>query len=246
MEISPFVTAQIPYWTAFLAGLFGGVHCVGMCGGVAGALGFGLPEAVRSNGRRLLPYLAAYNAGRIVTYTLLGGLVGYLGALGGDAAAQYGAWRGLRVLAGVLMIAMGLYLAGWWMGLLRVERFGGRLWEGLAPLRRKVLPVRSVSGALGFGMVWGFLPCGLVYTLLIWALAAGGALEGGAFLFSFGLGTLPTVLLMGLGAGALVRRMQAKRWRRTAGLLVMGFGAWTLYSAYAHAPQAGLGCIPAG
>ena len=244
MEISPFITAWIPYWTAFLAGLFGGVHCVGMCGGVAGMLSFGAPKTARANARGLLPYLLAYNLGRIGTYVLLGGLMGYLGALGGDAAAQYGAWRALRILAGVLMMAMGLYLAGWWMGLTRIERLGGRLWALLAPVRRRVFPVRGIRGAVGLGLVWGFLPCGLVYTLLIWALAAGGIVEGAMFLFSFGLGTLPVLLLMGLGAGALVKRLQG--WRGAAGLLVMGFGVWTLYSAFVHTPQAGLGCIPAG
>lgn len=244
-DISPFITAQIPYWTALLAGALGGVHCLGMCGGVLGALAYGLPAPVRADARAVLPYVLAYNLGRISTYVLLGGLIGGLGALAGDAIAAYGGWSWLRAAAGLIMIAMGLYLAGWWFGLLAVERLGAGLWARLEPLRRRVMPVSGPRHAYLFGLVWGLLPCGLVYTMLIWALAAGGPLQGAGFLAAFGLGTLPLLTLLGLGAARGTGRSSGPWTRRLAGALVMLFGAWTLVSAFLHDPGVGLGCLPA-
>ncbi|MGB0721871.1 MAG: sulfite exporter TauE/SafE family protein [Gammaproteobacteria bacterium] len=246
IALNPFISAQIPYWSAFLAGLFGGVHCAGMCGGVLGALTFGLPEDIRARGTSLFPFVVAYNLGRVSTYAALGAAIGALGAYAGDAAASYGAWNWLRVAAGLIMIAMGLYLAGWWFGLRHVERWGGFIWSRLEPIRRQVMPVRSVPQAYLFGVVWGFLPCGLVYTLLIWALAAGGPLEGMGFLLAFGMGTLPLLVLLGVGFGAAARWLQSTAVRRIAGITVMGFGGWTLWAALLHGPNVGLGCVPPG
>ncbi|MGB0712020.1 MAG: sulfite exporter TauE/SafE family protein [Gammaproteobacteria bacterium] len=246
LALNPFIVAQIPYWSAFLAGLFGGVHCAGMCGGVLGALAFGLPAEVRERGTTMFPYVFAYNLGRISTYAILGALIGALGAYAGDAAASYGAWKGLRVIAGLIMVAMGLYLAGWWFGLRHVERWGGLVWSKLEPLRRLVLPVRSVPQAFLFGMVWGFLPCGLVYTLLIWALAAGGPIQGMGFLLAFGAGTLPVLLLIGVGFGTAAGWLQSAAVRRLAGGVVIVFGVWTVLAAYVHGPNVGLGCLPPG
>lgn len=245
LAISPFITAQIPYWTAFLAGALGGVHCVGMCGGVLGALAHGLPAEVRQSPRRIAPYVLAYNLGRISLYTLLGALIGGLGGLGGDAIAAYGGWSWLRAAAGLMMVAMGLYLAGWWFGLLRLERLGSALWSRLGPLRRRVLPVTGLGQAYAFGLVWGLLPCGLVYTMLIWALAAGGAVQGAGFLASFGLGTLPLLTLLGLGTASTTAGLRGPRARRLAGGLVVVFGVWTTVSAFVHDPGVGLGCLPA-
>jgi len=246
MDLSPFVTSSAPYLTAFLAGLLGGVHCVGMCGGITGALVFGLPEHTRSRWTRLLPYLAAYNLGRILTYTLAGAVVGYLGYVAGDLLTEYRGWFVLRIVAAAFMIAMGLYLGGWWFGLNRVERAGGRLWERLRPLGSRLLPVRSPTTAFGLGLLWGWLPCGLVYSILAFAFAAGGWREGGLFLLSFGLGTLPTLLAMGAASAALGRALQHRAVRRAAGALVIVFGVWTLAATLIMQPNVGLGCALPG
>jgi hypothetical protein len=134
----------------------------------------------------------------------------------------------LQLLAGLFMILLGLYLAGWWMGLARVEQAGGRLWRRIEPLGRRLLPVRTPARALGIGLVWGWLPCGLVYSTLVWAMGAGGALNGGLLMLCFGLGTLPALLAMGAFAATLAGFIRRPWVRQVAGALVIGFGVYEI------------------
>lgn len=243
-EISPFLTVSIPYLTAFLAGLFGGVHCVGMCGGVTGAMIFSIPAETRQKSS-IWPFLLNYNLGRIITYTILGVLIGLLGQQAGDLIDEYNGWLWLRVFAGVLMVVMGLYLAGWWFGLVKLESLGGQLiWKRLQPVTSKLLPVTSPLKAFPFGLVWGLLPCGLIYTMLVWSLASGGWLQGGAFLFSFGLGTLPTMLTAGWVVNRYGKGGNVEKWRKLAGIAVVLFGLWTIGSSILGRINVGLGCLP--
>jgi sulfite exporter TauE/SafE len=214
---------------AFLVGLLGGVHCVGMCGGIVGTLTAGLPGNTRTSLARILPYQLAYNGGRIAGYTLAGALMGTLGALMVEIIPLQYAQRALYGLAAVFMIALGLYLGGWWRGLDRVERTGARLWRLLEPLGRRLLPIASPVQAIGLGLVWAWIPCGLVYSVLIWAVSAGSALHGAALMLAFGLGTLPNLLVMGMLAGAAARLTDQAWARRAAGLLVAGFGLYALW-----------------
>ncbi|MFZ5562284.1 MAG: sulfite exporter TauE/SafE family protein [Pseudomonadota bacterium] len=209
--------------TAWATGLLGSTHCVGMCGGVSAAFSFALPEAKR-RGAPLFFYQLSYNLGRLLTYTLLGVAVGLLahGILGGWAQSP---WP--RVLAGGFMVVLGLYLAGWWNGLRRLESLGGGLWQKLAPLRKHILPVDRPFKAVVAGGLWGFLPCGLVYSALTLALARADALVSGGAMLAFGLGTLPTLLITGTLAGRLRALLQGRGTRQLAGALVIGFGLWT-------------------
>lgn len=209
--------------TAWATGLLGSTHCVGMCGGISAALSFALPEEAR-RGARLFAFQLAYNTGRILTYTLLGVAVGALahGILGGWAQSP---WP--RVGAGLFMVALGLYLAGWWLGLQKLERAGGSLWKYLEPLRKVVFPVNRIWKALLAGGLWGFLPCGLVYSALALALARADAVMSGGVMLAFGLGTLPTLLVAGALAGRVRALLQKAGTRRAAGVLVILFGLWT-------------------
>lgn len=216
--------------SAWATGLLGSTHCVGMCGGISTALSFSLPAHART-GARLFGYQLAYNFGRIFTYSALGMVVGTLahGILAGWASSP---WP--RVFAGSFMVVMGLYLTGWWNGLQRIEGMGGSIWKMLTPLRKNILPVNHPLKAIAAGAVWGFLPCGLVYSALTLALARADTVMSGSVMLAFGLGTLPTLLLTGTLAGKLRHYLQMKNIRQLAGLLVIGLGIWTAFIAFSH------------
>lgn len=221
---------DVSLFSAFLVGLLGAVHCFGMCGGIVGALSLGLPEQARS-GIRLGGYLLAYNLGRLASYTLAGALMGGIGWFAAHWVGLRSAQLGLQVLAGLFMVALGLYLAGWWRGLAHLENAGAVLWRRIEPLGRGLLPVRTPARALALGLLWGWLPCGLVYSVLVWSIATGSPLQGGLLMLSFGLGTLPALLAMGAAAARLSRWIQDQRTRSLAGALVALFGIYYLVQA---------------
>jgi hypothetical protein len=219
--------------TAFLVGLLGGAHCVGMCGGIVGTLTLGLPSDARSSLARIFPYQLGYNGGRVAGYMVAGALMGALGAMmAGIMPLQY-AQRTLYVLAALFMIALGLYLGGWWRGLAAVERLGAMLWRRIEPFGRHLLPIRSPYQAIALGFVWAWIPCGLVYSVLIWAVSAGTAAEGALVMLAFGLGTLPNLVALGMLAGAAARLAASALVRQVAGITVMGFGLYALWQLYA-------------
>ncbi|MDO8890622.1 MAG: sulfite exporter TauE/SafE family protein [Sulfurimicrobium sp.] len=207
----------------FLTGLLGGTHCVGMCGGIVAAISMQLP----GQGTRF-SYHFAYNAGRILSYAVAGGVAG---AVGASALLLEGLWpvqQALYVLANLMLLALGLYLAGLWQAVTQIERLGGLLWRRLQPFSKSLLPVRNPLQAFLLGTLWGWLPCGLVYSVLITALASGSAISGAAAMLAFGLGTLPNLIAMGLFAQQL-QALTRNIWvRRASGLLVAGYGAWGL------------------
>ena len=212
------------YLALFLIGLLGGTHCVGMCGGIVGALSMG-------DGARPSMHLA-YNAGRIISYGIAGVLAGSLGGAGIALSGQVPVRIILFVAANLMLVALGLYLMGATRALAFTERFGHKLWRHVQPLTRRFLPARTVAQAFPLGLLWGWLPCGLVYSALVTALTSGSALRGGAMMLAFGLGTLPNLLLAGLLAARLSRFVAQPVVRIGSGLLVLGFGLWGLFGAF--------------
>ena len=215
--------------SAFVVGLLGGVHCVGMCGGIVGALTFSLPERVRRETGLLLAYTLAYNFGRILSYVLAGAMFGWLGALLLAAGGGWAAWL-LRTVAALVTVAIGLYVAGWFPRFARVERLGEPLWRQLEPLGRRLLPVRTLRRAALYGAIWGWLPCGLVYAMLIAAPAQSSVVGGAVYMGLFGVGTLPVLLGTGLLAGRLRELAGRSGPRAVGGLTVVGLGLFTLLS----------------
>lgn len=203
----------------FLVGLLGGVHCVGMCGGLVGAFSLQLP----GRGPRLSYHFAA-NLGRIAGYAIAGGIAGALGGTSLFLQRLFPVEMALYVFANLMLILLGLYLAGFSQTVLVLEKLGGGVWKKLQPLLGKLLPIRSVPQAFAAGMVWGWLPCGLVYSVLITALASGSPAQGGLTMLAFGLGTLPNLLAMGLFASHLQPILQRRGLRIAAGLLVVALG----------------------
>ena len=218
--------------TAMLViGLMGAGHCAGMCGGIVAALGF----ATDDNQPRW-PILLSYNLGRIISYGLLGALVGLLGYFG-QQFLYIGPW--LRSIAGILLILMGMYLAGWWRVLTWLERAGQHLWRRLQPLSNGLFQVRSVRRGFFYGMLWGWLPCGLVYSALAYAATSATPVTGAAAMMAFGVGTLPAMLAGGLFSSQLRDWLQGKLLRVIMALILIIFGSWTLWSALSHAHSSG-------
>ena len=194
-----------------------------MCGGIVGVLSMQGPQG---GGASLAVHLA-YNLGRIASYAAAGLVAGALGQAAGDLLAWQ---RGLYLFASLMLVALGFYLLGATQTLAWLERGGQGVWKRLQPLTRRFLPVRGIAQAFPLGLLWGWLPCGLVYSALTAALAAGSAGKGALLMLAFGLGTLPNLLFAGLLLARFRRFAQARITRVVSGLLVLGYGLYGLYN----------------
>ncbi len=207
-------------------GFLGSAHCLAMCGGIAGALSVALPAERRTAGRLLVHHLCA-GLGRVASYTLAGFLAGAVG-LAFAAYVGPGGSRLLRVLAAGLLLALGLSLGGWWHGLAVVEQAGARVWRRIMPLASARPPAGSLLAIFVLGIVWGWLPCGLVYSTLAVASTTGDPVRGALTMAAFGLGTLPATTATGVLADRLARVARGTQGRRVAGALMIVFALWTL------------------
>jgi sulfite exporter TauE/SafE len=213
------------FLAVFLIGLLGGVHCVGMCGGIVSAL------SLQSSGNAAWPVHLAYNLGRITSYSIAGALMGALGSLGLLLNHWLPVQLILYVAANLMMVALGLYLTGVTRALTFAERGGQWLWQRVQPATRRFLPVRGMAQAFPLGMLWGWLPCGMVYSVLTMTLLSGSAERGAATMLAFGLGTLPNLMLAGLLLTRFRSVIQGHALRLGSGLIVLGFGLWGLFNA---------------
>ena len=221
------MNGDITLLTLFLLGFFGGGHCVGMCGGLSSAFALQLPPGLNHTGLIVL-----LNLGRISSYVFIGLLVGAIGQVGISLDQTRWLQNGLYLSANLLLLFLGLYLAGISSLATRIESIGRPVWKRLNPLLNRLLPIQSVPACFGVGMLWGWLPCGLVYSASLYALGSGNALEGGLYMLAFALGTLPNLLAMGLFAAQLKNFLQRKTVRLAAGLLVAAWALWRLVSFY--------------
>lgn len=220
--------------SAFLIGLLGSTHCLGMCGGIVSAFTFSVRADLRRSAWTLSPYLLAYNTGRIVSYVIAGFIAGAVGAGAFGVLPSEAGMQAARIVSAGFMIALGLYLAGWWPGLQVLEKWGGALWKYIEPMGRRFLPVDHPLKAMAIGLVWGWLPCGMVYAMLTWALSSGAAGQGGALMLAFGLGTLPMLLAIGATAEWLKDFVRHPWVRRGAGMMVLLFGLFMLSTPTVH------------
>ncbi|ADJ64688.1 sulfite exporter TauE/SafE family protein [Herbaspirillum seropedicae] len=247
----------------FLVGLMGSVHCIGMCGGIVGALSSAAPVRPtptpaapllsvaapgRNDGARLLRIIPihpaggvqvqamaqdlvrvlCYNLGRLSSYALAGALAGGIAAgllrgadvLGWLAPAQ----RVAYLITNIVLVLLGLYLTQWWPALARLEQWGSALWVRVRPLAARLVPVDTPAKALLLGSLWGWLPCGMVYSALLTALMAGSAMQGALTMLAFGAGTLPVLLAAGLSGARLRQLAQRPAVRLAAGVVVLAFG----------------------
>ncbi|MGZ4957882.1 MAG: sulfite exporter TauE/SafE family protein [Methylomonas sp.] len=211
------------YFAALLMGMFSSLHCIGMCGSIIGTLTFSLSPELRNSKPRLLGIVFNYNLGRIISYGLAGALVGVLGSFLSLPFTQGQAHHILQLISAVIMTGAGLYLGGWFPKFAYIEKLGTRFWKLIEPFGRKLIPVKTNSQALLFGMVWGWLPCGLIYTALALAATTGNILQSAITMFAFGLGTLPAVMGVGIMTPLLTRLSRAQRFKRIVGILFIVF-----------------------
>lgn len=214
---------NITFFTLFLLGFFGGTHCVGMCGGLSSAFALQLPPHLNRLGLIVL-----LNLGRISSYVLIGLIVGLVGQIGISLDDTRWLQNGLYIAANILLLLLGLYLAGLSTAATQIERIGGPIWKRLNPILNRLLPIKSVPACFGVGMLWGWLPCGLVYSASLYALGSGNAVQGGLYMLAFALGTLPNLLAMGIFAAQLKTLLQRRAIRLCAGLLVAGWAVFRL------------------
>ncbi len=211
---------------ALLIGFFGSGHCLVMCGGLVSALQMMMPN---QNPVAKLKLQLALSAGRISSYVLFGALTGWLGMQGMMLA---GAGKPLlQLLSGLMLVLMALYISRLWTGLTALENLGKKLWRYIQPVAARLLPLDSALKAFGYGLCWGYLPCGLVYSALAGSLASGSALQGAIWMLGFGLGTLPALLLAGQAAATVQQLKNKAAVRYAIALLLSLYGLQTIYLA---------------
>lgn len=210
---------------ALMVGLLGNVHCFGMCGGLSSAFALAMPQATQSHRKHL--YHLVYNMGRLSTYALFGCIAGSIGQLLSFTLGFYGILL-LRIIAGLIIISLGLYITGWWRGLSQLEQKGASLWRRISPFTKKLMPVKSPAHAYLLGMIWGFLPCGLVYSTLSLSVVSGKPLAGALTMLFFGIGTLPSMLGLGVFTNQIGYLLRHEKIQRYAGASVIFCGFWTM------------------
>jgi uncharacterized protein len=213
------VTDAVLPLALFVLGLASGAHCLGMCGGIVTA--FASPRVLVRK-EDLWKRQFAFNGGRLTSYALAGFAAGAFGSAGAWVAGALPLQTALYVLANVLLVCIGLHLAGLWTPLRWMENTGTPLWRLVQPLA-----ARFAAGGNAWlaGMAWGWLPCGLVYSALAAAVFAGSPLRGTLAMLAFGLGTLPWLLAAGMLAQRLRLWTSRPAIRITAGSVVATFGA---------------------
>jgi uncharacterized protein len=219
---------MIEIWLAFLAGLAGSFHCIGMCGGIVAALA--MTRGSQPFRLRLGSQLC-YNLGRITTYTLLGAMAGLVGSsLDFGALKSVTSWFFIGANLFVIVIGLSSALGLSALNLASLEGRGARFFA--APLQRAISSKATLS-AFPLGMMLGFLPCGLVYAPLMAAAASGGPGLGAATMAALGMGTIPVLLLFGTASSVISGALRAVM-LRLAGLAVALMGAAGLWRALAR------------
>jgi len=215
------VNESITFFSVFLTGLLGSVHCIGMCSSIVGALTMSVPNQVRQSQLQFMSYLLIYNLGRLSSYTIAGFLVGFLGEQFINLLPIANPHKISLWVSGTFMIMLGLYLGKWWQALAFLERVGNYWWSIIEPLGCQFLPVKTLWRAYGLGLIWGWLPCSLVYSVLALSLVVGNMQQGGLLMLTFGLSTLPTLFALGFTLHGLIQFVRQLIVQRIIALLII-------------------------
>jgi sulfite exporter TauE/SafE len=214
---------------ALLMGLFSSLHCIGMCGSIIGSLTFSLSPEIRQDKKRLLPFIFSYNAGRITSYAVAGALAGLVEVLVTLPLGEAHGHRLLQIISALIMTGAGLYIGGWFPRFAYIEKLGLHIWRRIEPYGRKLIPVKDCRHAYLFGMVWGWIPCGLVYAALALTIASGSVLQSSLTMIAFGLGTLPAVMGVGVMISVLTRLASMKRFKQIVGMIMITLALFSVF-----------------
>lgn len=209
------------YLVALLMGLFSSLHCLGMCGSIIGSLTLSLRREIREQKSLLMPFVFSYNVGRITSYSLGGLLAGLAHHVLSMPLGEGHGHRILQIVSALIMAGAGLHIAGWFPRFAYIEKAGGVIWKRIEPYGRRLIPVETLPKAFVFGMIWGWLPCGLVYTALALAATTGDVVRSTFTMLAFGVGTLPAVMGVGIMTSLLVRLSNMKKFRQAAGVTLI-------------------------
>jgi sulfite exporter TauE/SafE len=208
--------------TAFFVGLLGSGHCFGMCGGIAAGLG-SLPsqeEATKEAKPRAMSAFL-FNLGRIISYACLGLASAWILA-GAGKMLNVPQWSMiLRLLTALMILLIGLQFLFNWQTLGWIERGGTKVWRYIMPLAVRASGLPGGSGRLLLGLCWGLLPCGLVYSVLLTASAAGSPVSGALVMLAFGAGTFPSMLGLSLSAPAFAAMLNDRWTKRLMGVALI-------------------------
>ncbi|MCF7970463.1 MAG: sulfite exporter TauE/SafE family protein [Methylococcaceae bacterium] len=219
MEIIQLISS--PILIAFVIGLFSSLHCVSMCGSIIGTLSFSLKPEVRSNKTKMATFIFSYNLGRIFSYMLAGLAIGLIESIVTMPLGEAHGHQALKLISALIITGAGFYIAGWFPSFAYIEKTGSRFWKTIEPYGRKLIPVATLKQAFLFGMVWGWIPCGLVYTALALAATSGDIVTSGLAMLAFGLGTLPAVIGTGLVSSFISRISSLRTTKQIIGMLLV-------------------------
>ena len=221
--------SDFSFFIALSIGLLSTLHCLGMCSGIIGALTVSLPGNIQNNRRLMLPYLISYNLGRITSYVIAAAIIGHLsGNLFSTLSPKTGHFV-LNIFASTTLLFIGFHLAGWFPKLIKIESLGRPIWRKLEPYGHRLLPVKTPKQAFLFGAIWGWLPCGLVYSTLLWSASSGSASQSALLMLGFGLGTLPTTLFAGMLSMWVAKISRNPHLRKGAGSIIIIVAAISLF-----------------
>jgi uncharacterized protein len=223
-------TSTVTLGAALLAGVAGSAHCVAMCGGVAGALSMRTRSTTTSAGG-LLRDASLYHAGRLGGYLVAGALFGSAGVALQSVLAFPALITAVRGAAALLVILVATRLLLGWNTLAAIERLGVRFWRIVQPLARQTASMSAGTRSLMLGLLWGWLPCGLVYSMLLFAALSGDALTGASIMLAFGVGTLPAMLASSLFASHITSALRRHGTRQAVGVLLFTCGLWLGWAA---------------
>lgn len=215
------------YFTAFLIGIAGSTHCIGMCSSIIIILSINVKDI-----NKKIYFITCYNVGRIFSYSIIGLIGGIFGTTVFNLSNNFILASIIKLFSGTIITLLGLYLLGLSNKFLFIEKSLSKIFYNLTPLYKKIIPIKTYWKALLIGLLWGYIPCGLVYSVFIWALSSGNIIKSCLLMTFFGLGTLPSIISIGYSQFFIKKINNYKIIKNIINILIISFGIFTILTAF--------------